>query len=368
MTRKTYLFVSDTNYENNNFTGAHRRFLELITDFSKTDNVILVSRSIPQLKDADIKCYVTDGYDSRFIPKHITGIINICKTLKRQKKNIQYDNAISFGPMQTLCYKICGYKKVTMLFREDFIGYHKILNCSFFKLCYFRWLERVTVKYSDKIIVQCEDDKKNLIDRTKRVKKNIEDVTFVQINNVNASWMNCQKKVSKIKNNTKCRILFVGNFSDRRKGHDILLPAITRLIEENYNIELYVAGSGTNIQYYKEKFKNERIIFMGRVPNLNECLNDIDFEIVPSFMDSCPNTVLEALNAGVAVYGTNVGGIKDILLSKEYLFEPNEDSLYSFVKNVLDNKKYVDDAKNQIAIKERLTFDWSKKIKKIIND
>ena len=99
--------------------------------------------------------------------------------------------------------------------------------------------------------------------------------------------------------------------------------------------------------------------------DISEYFSKCDFEIVPSLIDSCPNTILEGLNSGIAVYGSNTGGIPD-LLEEEYLFEPSSDAIYEFIKNLIQTKRYRSDSEKQIALKDRLTFDWGSRIVNII--
>lgn len=365
---KTFLFITDTDYEKGNITGAHRRFLELVKGASKNNNVILISRDIPELKGSNnIKCYRLPKKSNHFLPSHIEKIIRIRKVLRRKRKNMQYDYAVSFGPADTFCYGISGYKKITTLFREDFIGYKTIEKVSGVKLMYFKMLEKYAVKHSQRIIVQCEDDKKALIRRYSKKYSDLSSKIYVQINNVNASWMVGGKKSGK-KNDDIIRIMFIGNFSDNRKGHHLLLPAVKKLIDNGYDIELCVAGDGKQLNTYRDEYRNYKgIVFLGRVKDTSQFLLESDFEIVPSLMDSCPNTVLEGISCGVAVYGTDVGGIKDILQNKDYLFKPSIDSIYKFIKNKIDNKEYVGDTLKQEMIKKRLMFDWGERIMNIVD-
>ena len=84
--------------------------------------------------------------------------------------------------------------------------------------------------------------------------------------------------------------------------------------------------------------------------------------IVPSLIDSCPNTILEALNAGMAVYGANTGGIPELLVNQEFMFNPDIDSIYFFLKKVIINKLYINDAILQKKNRDNLTFDWADKL------
>lgn len=363
MKTATYIFITNTDYSSKNLTGAHKRFLELLVDASKTKKVILISKEIPQIKGLHITNYQLNDKYIQFLPKHINKILSITKKLRRIKNAIKYDYSISFGPVDTICYGLSGYRNIVTLFREDYIEYKKALGIKGIKLHYAMLQEKYAVKHSQKIIVQCRDDKNNLI---KRYGEDIRGKIYVQINNANASWIKKNNDKTK-KHESAIRIAFIGNFTDKRKGHGILLPAMARIINHNKNVELVVAGDGKELQQYKNRYRSySRIKFIGHVNNANELLNSCSLEIVPSLIDSCPNTLLEGLNAGIAVYGSNVGGIKDILKEKEYLFEPNSESIYSLINKVINEKRYISDAKKQKTIVKKLSFDWSNKIFSII--
>ena len=364
---KTFLFINSVDFNNGNLTGGHKRFLELVKSISEKNDVVLVSRKKSGLEGPNIKNIEVCANLKTWIPSHWMKIIIFSKILRREKSNIKYDYAISFGPADTVCYKLSGYDNIITLFREDFVGYRKALGVPALKMLYYRWLEGYAVKNSEKIIVQCEDDKRALIQRHRTKVKGLESKIYVQINNVNASWMNKKYIRGDEKNDNVTKIAFIGNFSDNRKGHQLLLPAVCKLIQDGYKINLRIAGDGRELEKYKDRYKNcKSIVFMGRVSNVGEILMSSDFEVVPSLIDSCPNTVLEGIALGVTVYGTNVGGIKDILEKKDYMFEPTVDSIYEFIKKAIDEKRYVKDAIDQKVIKERLTFDWGDEILKII--
>lgn len=365
--KNTFLFVTDTYYKEGKLTGAHKRFLELVRGISKIANVILITRDIPQLKDIEAERYLIGEKRRRIIPAHINGMMDLAHTLIKIKNKLSYDYAISFGPTNTICLKWCGYKHIISLFREDLIGYQEVLNASKIKLRYSQWIEKTALLGSDKVLVQCKNDRNNLIMRNMKYDSKIDKKVFIQVNNANASWMHTDCIEHNEILDGKIRILFIGDFSDKRKGHNVVLPAIARLLDDGYKIEFLVAGDGKELDQYKNLYKKyDEIKFMGRVENISYYLSISDFEVVPSLIDSCPNTVLEGLNAGIAVYGANTGGIPDLLSEDRFLFEPNSDSIYSFLKNVIENSCYIEDAASQKAAKDRLTFDWVLAVKKII--
>lgn len=358
--------ATNTDYQRGKLTGAHLRFLELAKGLARNDEVMIISRKIPQLESVcNIKFSHINDNDYRLLPDHIETIVKISKQAQKISTIYHFDVAISFTPFITIAYGLAGIPNIVSLFREDLIGYHKIIGTSKLKIRYYFIFERIAVKKSKKIIVQCINDKMNLINRQKKYEKNIEKKVYIQINNVNASWMQGNKKQNR--ENKTIEILFIGEFSNIRKGQDILLPVVARLLDSRYPIRLTVAGDGKNLNTYKELYKNYKdIVFVGRV-RVSDYITESDILIVPSLIDSCPNTVLEGLNFGVAVYGANTGGIPDLLKDEKYLFAPNERDLELFLKDVLDSNRFEEDAYEQKTIQEELTFDWAKRMKGIID-
>ena len=364
---KTYLLINDSKLNSPKLTGAHRRFIELVKSLCEDNKVILGTEHIDQLDGYPNISYLRyKTTEINFLPAHINGMISLLRTLPLR---LEYDYAISFGPADTCCFWLKRYRKVVSLFREDLIGYQKSLGASKRKLRYFTIQERIAVKASDLVIVQCKSDKDSLIKRTEKYVTNVQNKITIQINNANASWMKCNYFRDFNKEIVVPRILFIGDFTNPRKGHGILFLAMKKLRDEGYKFELLIAGDGADFDRYKSEYANDSsFVFLGRVSNMPKYLEISDFMLVPSLIDSCPNTVLEGLNAGIAVYGANAGGIPDLLMNEKYLFEPDEYSIYCFVKKVLDGKLYITDQKEQKIRKEALTFNWGKAVIQLMNE
>lgn len=59
------------------------------------------------------------------------------------------------------------------------------------------------------------------------------------------------------------RVCFIGNFSDIRKGHDLLLGAAKQLLDEGHNMEFVVIGDGEELDQYKSKYQSEKFVLWG---------------------------------------------------------------------------------------------------------
>lgn len=365
---RTYLFVSYTDFANGRLTGGHRRFLELANGLQRDSRVVVVSPVAPQLhKGINLTHYQIDLVKSDILPKHIQGAMSIRKALKGVSEVTTCDYAISFNPVHTLLLNNGGAKNIVSLFREDLIGYMNAIGASGGKKLYSQIQETLAVKVSDLIIVQCESDRKNLIERNKKHCRDIESKLCVQVNNADASWMGGHGFRTGFLYREVPEILFVGDFSNERKGHKELLLAAVELLSQGYRFKLLIAGDGRDLELYRSQYgQYDEISFLGRVDDVQSLLARADFMVVPSRIDSCPNTVLEALNLGVPVYGANTGGIPDLIQREEWMFAPDAGAIACFVADLLKTRRFEKDAVVQQERRKTLTFDWPRAVQEQI--
>jgi len=90
---------------------------------------------------------------------------------------------------------------------------------------------------------------------------------------------------------------------------------------------LYVHfGSGELAASLKQKTAElgleERVFWLGFVPEASRYLKALDLFTLPSKKEGCPNVILEAKLAGVAIEASPVGGVPELLkMSEEYIRE-----------------------------------------------
>lgn len=156
-------------------------------------------------------------------------------------------------------------------------------------------------------------------------------------------------------------ILFCGRIVER-KGVEYLIRAIKEL--EKLDIHLMVVGGGDLLEKLKELTKSikleEKVTFFGRASNKElGYLHDIsDVFVCPSIIDSKGNTeylglvIPEAMESGLPVIASSVGGIVDIIKNEENgLLVPQKDpaaiakavelifSNHELRKRILENSK-----------------------------
>ena len=137
----------------------------------------------------------------------------------------------------------------------------------------------------------------------------------------------------------KNRILFVGRLS-KQKNLNLLLSAIN-----NNNIGIDIVGDGELRNSLDEIIQksNIDINFLGRLPNdqMPKVYNSYPIYVLCSHYEGNPKTLLEAMACGLAVIGTNVPGIREIISDGEngILVPNNEPSLLlQSINTLLMNK------------------------------
>lgn len=105
------------------------------------------------------------------------------------------------------------------------------------------------------------------------------------------------------------------------KGHDVLLEAVRRLLDDGRRLEVRLAGSGPAEEDARRQAcrlgLEDVVRFAGYVPNsrvLEWLANrEIDVVVLPSDSEGLPVSLIEALAYGVPAVATRVGGVAELL-------------------------------------------------------
>lgn len=142
-----------------------------------------------------------------------------------------------------------------------------------------------------------------------------------------ADMKNCRRQLGLPLNDTI--IVSIGNLLPV-KGHAYLIESVHHLIEEGYDIKCYIIGSGTLKTSLERQIKElglgASVTLAGQKPHaeIPFWINASDFMVLPSLHEGNPTVMFEALGCGKPFIGTRVGGVPDIISSREYglLAEP----------------------------------------------
>lgn len=174
--------------------------------------------------------------------------------------------------------------------------------------------EQRTYRLADKIICDCEDTKRVLIER---YDVPLEKITVIHcaVDTGKFHFENLPKKPDSV--------LYIGRIA-KRKGIAFLIRSMPLVVRTIPNVQLLVGGKGNHLEKMKSLVRQldleRNVTFLGFVPDdqLNTLYNQARCVVVPSIFEGFGITVIEALAAGTRVVGTDVDGIREILNSGEY--------------------------------------------------
>lgn len=153
--------------------------------------------------------------------------------------------------------------------------------------------------------------------------------------------------------NKPVRIGMIGALSNRIKGIQTALQALSRLQGHIEGFEFYVLGGGDAEpwKHMAEKYKiADKTFFCGTLSNgaaVYRWLDQIDIYIQPSFQEGLPRALLEAMSRGCPAIASTAGGIPE-LLDRECLHDPGDSqALARLLEKALENSEW----QNKWAVK-----------------
>lgn len=131
------------------------------------------------------------------------------------------------------------------------------------------------------------------------------------------------------------------------KGHDLSIKAVSRLINEGYDVKLDIYGEGTSrskLQAIIDGTKNgDRIKLLGETNDPLGVLSEHNILIHAARFESFGYVPLEAIYTGVTVVSSLSGGLREVLDNGNNGFcfnnTDNELELYKQIKLAIENKE-----------------------------
>jgi len=112
------------------------------------------------------------------------------------------------------------------------------------------------------------------------------------------------------------KIIYVGRLASY-KGIPFLLDSFSHLLKENVKSRLFLVGTGNAEDEIRRKVNmleiEPYVFLLGYQNNPYSLMKLADLFVLPSSQDATPRVLLEAMDAGVPVIGTRVGGIPEII-------------------------------------------------------
>ncbi|HEX8906292.1 MAG TPA: glycosyltransferase [Longimicrobiaceae bacterium] len=130
--------------------------------------------------------------------------------------------------------------------------------------------------------------------------------------------------------------------ASQEKGLDVLIDAIRHLSGIDYRV--VVIGDGPDLEVARRRTAEldvaERVDLRGAIPQAGRWMPAFDVFVLSSRTEGTPVTLLEAMDAGVPVVATAVGGVPDVVSQAEALLVPPESppALAAAIRAVHDDR------------------------------
>jgi glycosyltransferase involved in cell wall biosynthesis len=143
------------------------------------------------------------------------------------------------------------------------------------------------------------------------------------------------------KDQTHEMVLFVGRV-EKRKGADVLLRAIPRVVAKHPDCEFLFVGQVSDELVEMVKKAPGAVRFLSFKPRheLIELYQQASICVVPSLWDNSPNVVYESMACGTPVVASSVGGIPELIeqgLTGTLVPRQDEDALGDAINSLLDS-------------------------------
>lgn len=197
----------------------------------------------------------------------------------------------------------------------------------------------------------CELSDKLVRTNNKKVLHNGCDRRFIKYNDSERQRLRDEFHVS-----DKIVLSFAGNLIDIKNV--LLIPQIFEIVHKHIdNTVLWIFGSGKLRCQLEESSKKLPVVFWGdKSPNkMPIFLNCTDLLLLPSKKEGLPLVLVEALNCGCKVVGSNVGGIKEVIGEKNVVDYPSDNFVENFAVKVVERLRTSDPIDEQSINDE---FSW----------
>lgn len=137
----------------------------------------------------------------------------------------------------------------------------------------------------------------------------------------------CFNSCRKIKNKVN-HVCFIGRLTEQ-KGISYLMELILYENKLKSNIKFSIYGTGhldVYIEDFISKYKLDNVELKGHTENIQDVFYSSDLLIAPSVDEGLPYTLVEAINSGLPIISTRVGGVPEIVENEVngFIIEPGD--------------------------------------------
>ncbi len=288
--------------------GAQKHLLYLIQEFSKTDEVFLITGSdgflTRKAEEFGVRVILIPELIRTINPlRDFQALNKLKRILNYLKPDIVHSHSSKAGVLTRLAGRSLNLKVIHTVHGWPFTD-----GVPFHRFLYSLLIERLTIPLADRVVVVCKHDlelglRYKLIseNRIKLIYNGIPDLEVGVTTN----------------SGPPVRIIMVGRFAEP-KEQDALILALKDI---RLPWELVLVGDGPRLRKVKELVNSlnleSRVSFTGAVEDVDSWLKTCHIFVLMSRWEGFPISILEAMRIGLPVIASDVGGINEQIIDGE---------------------------------------------------
>lgn len=326
------------------FGGAEKQMLMLAKNLDKSVfEPIIVCRKVETLKplieeanELKIKTYLIESKS-----KHsLSNLGEFQKIINIEKPSLIHVQA--WNPMAgKFAIMAARQNKIPLIVTE-----HDPFSLNWPKSIYKKWANQkvakmITVSHANQKML--EEIYPEMIGRLTTIHNGIEKFTSIS----ESKRQQIRRAIFNAGPETKV-ILGVGTLHER-KGYKYLIAAYAKIHKDFSNSRLVIAGEGPERDSLENLIKNlnlsDKVFLIGQSENVPDLMQSADLMVLPSLKEAFGLVILEAMQAGLPIIASQVGGIPEIISSSGIglLIEPaNKNELVKALTKLLSKKVLAD--------------------------
>lgn len=210
------------------------------------------------------------------------------------------------------------------------------------RMALYEWLDRLSLHFIDQVILVNDSMRSKVKLKQVRVVKNGIPLDSPDSINTSNATQSIFAEIAEFSGDG-FTIGTIGRLS-REKGFDILLHALKELSVEYPKIRLVIIGEGSERNALEAQVKRlgleGRVLMPGYVAGAGHYLALFRLFALPSLTEGLPMVILEAMQAGVPIVASRVGGIPEVLDNGKagIMIEPGKhEALVKGIEEVISN-------------------------------
>ncbi len=317
-----------------NFGGAERFVVDMVnnSDTKKFKySIILLSDAMPMAKEINNKnIEITVVRKRGKISLHL--ISDIKKELEKIHPDIVHTHLSGGNIWGRIAAKKLGIKVVTTE--------HNVNN----ELGWIKNSIKRLIQNKTDVYVACSKAVKQDVLKRYDIQKKIEVIHYgIELNRF--------KSIKPVRPKHPIKLLILGRLT-KQKGHEIALKALSGIDKKKWKLDIVGSGPLENkLKHLVIRLDLEKNIkFFPPTHDVPSIFANHDIMLMPSLWEGLGIVAMEALLAGRAVIGSNVGGIPELIENYKtgYLVKPNNtEALKKQIIFCLENTKEIEKIGNQ---------------------